>query len=328
MKLATLDTGTRDGALVVVDRGLTAWTRADAIAPTLQAALDDWEARAPALAALARALEAGAVPREAYQPSRLLAPLPRAYEWVDGSAYLNHILLVRKARNAEAPPTLRTVPLVYQGGSGVLLGPTAELEVADEAFGCDFEAEVAVILGDTPLGTTAAAAGPCIRLVMLANDVSLRNLIPEELARGFGFFQGKPATAFSPVAVTPDELGPAWREGRLHGRLTTSLNGVLVGDPDAGPEMHFSFHELIAHTTRTRRFTAGTILGSGTVSNADPARGVSCLAERRMLETIASGAPRTPFLKDGDRVAIEMKGPDGGSLFGRIEQTVRVRPVR
>jgi fumarylacetoacetate (FAA) hydrolase len=312
----------------VVDRALTAWTSAAAVAPTLQAALDDWETAAPGLRALAAALEAGSAPREPYRPERLLAPLPRAYEWVDGSAFLNHVLLVRRARNAEPSPTLRTIPLVYQGGSGVLLGPTAPIEVLDPAFGCDFEAEVAVILGDTPLGTTAAAAAACVRLVLLANDVSLRNLIPDELARGFGFFQGKPATAFSPVAVTPDELGPQWRDGRLHGRLRTFLNGALVGDPDAGPEMHFSFHELIAHTTRTRAFTAGTILGSGTVSNQDRDRGVSCLAERRMLETLDAGAPSTPFLADGDRVAMEMLGPDGRSLFGRIEQTVKVTGPR
>jgi fumarylacetoacetate (FAA) hydrolase len=323
MKLATLDTGARDGALVVVNRALTAWTHAGAVAPTLQAALDDWEARAPGLERLAAALEDGDAPEEPYRPERLLAPLPRAYEWVDGSAYLNHILLVRQARKAEPPPNLRTVPLVYQGGSGVLLGPTRDIVVADEAFGCDFEAEVAVILADTPEGTTAARAGGFIRLVLLANDVSLRHLIPEELARGFGFFQGKPATAFSPVAVTPDELGASWRDGRLHGRLETYLNGERVGDPDAGPEMHFSFHELIAHTTRTRRFTAGTILGSGTVSNQDRARGVSCLAERRTLETLDLGSPRTPFLKHGDLVAMEMRAGDGSSLFGRIEQRVR-----
>jgi fumarylacetoacetate (FAA) hydrolase len=324
MKLATLASGTRDGTLLVVNRGLTAWTSAESVAPTLQAALDDWPRVEPGLRALAARLEAGELPSEPSDPHRLLAPLPRAYEWIDGSAYLQHILLVRQARRAEPPPTLRTVPLVYQGGSGVLLGPTADLWVADEAYGCDFEAEVAVILGDTPEGTSPADAAACIRLVLLANDVSLRNLIPDELARGFGFFQGKPATAFSPVAVTPDELGPAWRGGRVHLRLSTSLNGARVGDPEAGPEMHFSFLDLIAHVTRTRSLTAGTILGSGTVSNADRARGVSCLAELRMQETLDLGEPRTPFLKDGDRVAIEMLGLDGASLFGRIEQTVRV----
>jgi fumarylacetoacetate (FAA) hydrolase len=326
MKLATRRNGQRDGSLVVVNRALTRVADASHIAPTLQAALDSWESAAPALAAHAAALEAGQVASVAYDPTTLLAPLPRAYEWVDGSAYLNHVILVRKARKAEPPPTLKTDPLVYQGGSGHFLGPTEDIGLRDEAWGCDFESEVCVVLGDTPQGTSAAAAAPYVRLVMLANDVSLRNLIPDELAKGFGFFQSKPATAFSPVACTPDELGSAWRDGRVHLRLTTHLNGQLVGDTDAGPEMHFSFFDLINHVTKTRRYTAGTIIGSGTVSNEDRARGISCLQERRMIETIDLGAPQTPFLKHGDTVRIEMKHADGSSLFGVIDQRVRSRP--
>ncbi len=324
MKLATLKTNRRDGALLVVNRALTGWTDASAIAPSLQAALDDWAACEPKLRALAERLEAGQAPSTPYDARLLAAPLPRAYEWVDGSAYINHILLVRKARKAEPPPTLRTDPLVYQGGGGELLGPTDDIVIRDEAWGCDFESEVAVILGDTPMGTTAAGAASHVKLLLLVNDVSLRNLIPDELAKGFGFFQGKPATGFSPVACTPDELGEAWREGRVHLTLKTWLNGKQVGDTAAGPEMHFSFFELIAHITKTRNFPAGTILGSGTVSNADRARGYSCLAEVRMLETIDTGAPSTPFLKAGDAVAMEMLGADGHSLFGRIEQRVRL----
>jgi fumarylacetoacetate (FAA) hydrolase len=324
MKLATLKTNSRDGALLVVKRDLSAWTKASDIAPTLQAALDDWAAVEPKLRERAAALEAGAVPSEPYDAAKLHAPLPRAYEWIDGSAYINHILLVRKARKAAPPPGLETDPLVYQGGSGDLLAPTADIVIRDEAWGCDFESEIAVVLGDVPMGTTAAEAGAYVRLLMIANDVSLRNLIPDELAKGFGFFQSKPATAFGPVACTPDELGPAWKDGRVHLRLKTWLNGTLVGDTDAGPEMHFSFFDLVQHVAKTRNFVAGTILGSGTVSNADRARGVSCLAERRMLETIDEGAPKTPFLRHGDRVEIEMFHPDGTSLFGRIDQRVRV----
>ena len=321
MKLASLRTGGRDGTLVVVRHDLTAWLPATSVAPTLQAALDDWQALAPALAALAARVEVdpAAVPLD---PAQLAAPLPRAYEWIDGSAFLNHVRLVRQARGAEMPPSFLVDPLVYQGGSGVLLGPRDPIALADEAWGCDFESEVCVVLGDVPQGTTAAQAEACVRLVMIANDVSLRGLIPAELAKGFGFFQSKPATAFSPVAVTPDELGDAWRGGRVHLRLRTWLDGKLVGDPHAGPEMQFSFFELIAHLAKTRAFTAGTILGSGTVSNADRARGVSCLAESRMIETIEQGAPATPFLGYGARVRIEMEGLDGRTVFGAIEQVV------
>jgi fumarylacetoacetate (FAA) hydrolase len=252
----------------------------------------------------------------------LHAPLPRAYEWVDGSAFLNHVILVRKARGAEPPETLRSDPLVYQGGSGVLLAPTDDIPLVDAGWGLDFESEVCVVLDDTPLGTRAAGAGAHVKLVMLANDVTLRSLVPTELAKSFGFFQSKPATAFSPFAVTPDELGDAWQDGRVHGRVRTTYNGTVVGDCDAGPEMHFSFFDLVQHLCKTRAFTAGTIVGSGTVSNADRARGISCLAERRMIETIEKGKPETPFMKAGDTVEIEMRAPDGTSVFGRIAQKV------
>jgi len=322
MKLATLRDGTRDGTLIVVDRGGERFAPARSIAPTMQAALDAWDEVEPRLRALAEALDAGKAESAAIDFARLGPPLPRAYEWVDGSAYINHIVLVRKARGAEPPATLETDPLVYQGGSGVLLGPRDPIPLADPAWGLDFESEVCVVLGDTPQGTTKDEASRYVRLLMLANDVTLRNLIPAELAKGFGFFQGKPATAFSPFAITPDELGGAWRDGRVHLPLRTWLNGGLAGDPDAGPEMHFSFFDLIAHLAKTRAFTAGTIVGSGTVSNADPARGVSCLAERRMREIIEHGKPATEFLKVGDRVRIEMQSASGASLFGAIEQEV------
>jgi fumarylacetoacetate (FAA) hydrolase len=321
MKLATLRDGTRDGALVVVRRDNQVYAPAG-VARTLQAALDDWDRVAPALEALYQRLNRGEDAGQPVDPRTLHAPLPRAYEWVDGSAYINHIILVRKARGAEPPATLETDPLVYQGGSGVLLGPTDDIRLANRDWGLDFESEVCVILGDTPQGTSAADAGRHVRLLMLCNDVTLRNLIPDELAKGFGFFQSKPASAFSPLAVTPDELGDAWRGGRIHLPLLSTLNGQLVGQPDAGPEMHFSFFDLIAHITRTRGFTAGTILGSGTVSNADRARGISCLAERRMIEIIDNGKPATPFLRGGDTVAIEMRDRAGQSIFGTIEQRV------
>ncbi|MFY2560087.1 fumarylacetoacetate hydrolase family protein [Corallococcus terminator] len=326
MKLATLKDGTRDGRLIVVKRDNSAYALATNVALTLQAALDDWDTKEPLLRALAAQLEAGAVQSRPLDQAALHAPLPRAYEWIDGSAYINHVLLVRKARNAEPPATLKTDPLVYQGGSGEFLAPTADIPLPDEAWGLDFESEVCVILGDTPRGTKAADADKHVKLLMLANDVSLRNLIPEELAKGFGFFQSKPATAFSPFAVTPDEVGPAWREGRIHLRLRSVLNGVQVGDTDAGPEMHFSFFELIQHLCKTRGYTAGTILGSGTVSNVDRARGISCLAEQRMIETIEEGKPKTPFMKPGDTIDIEMTGEDGQSVFGRISQKVVKTP--
>jgi len=324
VRLATLRDGTRDGQLAVVRCDGLVLHRARAVAPTLQAALDDWDQCEPRLRSLARDLDHGVLEGEPLEPERLHAPLPRAYEWVDGSAYLNHVRLVRRARGAEPPPTLETDPLVYQGGSGVLLGPRDPIPLADERLGLDFEGEVCAVLGDVPLGVRAAEAGSYLRLFMLANDVTLRHLVPTELAKGFGFFQSKPATAFSPFAATPDELGEAYRDGRVHMRLKVTHNGVLRGDLQTGPEMHFSFRDLVAHMARTRAFTAGTILGSGTVSNADRAHGVSCLAEQRMLETLEGkdGQPHTPFLKRGDRVRIEVLDPSGRSVFGAIDQEV------
>ena len=322
MKLATLRSAHRDGTLVVIRRDGAVYASASAIAPNLQAALDDWDTLLPKLRALSADVDAGRVATTPIDPQALAAPLPRAYEWVDGSAYVNHIVLVRKARNAEPPETLYTDPLVYQGASGVMLGAREPIALADASWGCDLEAEVCVILGDVPQGTTAEDAAKYVRLVCLVNDVTLRNLVPNELAKGFGFFQSKPATGFSPFVVTPDELGDAWSGGRLALPLRSYRNGELIGDPNAGPEMHFSFYELIAHITRTRAFTAGTLLGSGTVSNVDRARGYSCIAEKRALETIDGGKPVTPFLSAGESVSIEMFSADGASIFGRIEQTV------
>jgi fumarylacetoacetate (FAA) hydrolase len=323
MKLATLRDGSRDGRLLVVRADGATGAPSPEAWPTLQRALDDWSAAEPALRALAADLERGAVDARPVDPHQLGAPLPRAYEWVDGSAFLNHVVLVRKARGAQPPPTLETDPLVYQGGSGDLLGPRDPIELRDPAWGLDYESEVCVILGDVAMGTRAADAERCIRLVLLANDCTLRNLIPDELAKGFGFFQSKPATAFSPFAVTPDELGAAWRDARLELRVRSTYNGELIGDCDAGAgHMHFSFCDLIQHVARTRRFCAGTILGSGTVSNADRARGISCLAERRMIETIDSGKPSTPFMVVGDRIRIEALDATGASVFGAIDQLV------
>lgn len=322
MKLATLKNGTRDGALIVVRTDGKVYAHASDIAPTLQAALDQWEDVEAALRERADALHAGAIEHHAVDVDQLHSPLPRAYEWIDGSAYINHIVLVRKARGAEPPETLATDPLIYQGGSGKLLAPTEEIPLVDERWGLDFEAEIAVVLGDTPLGTTAEQAGDYVRLVMLVNDLTWRNLIPPELAKNFGFFQSKPATAFSPFAVTPDELGDAWRDGRVHLPLRTYYNDELFGDPDAGPAMHFSFNDLIAHLCKTRAYTAGTILGSGTVSNEDRARGSSCLAEQRMIEKIDTGEFVTPFMKVGDTVRIEMSDANGDDIFGAIAQRV------
>jgi fumarylacetoacetate (FAA) hydrolase len=323
MRLGTLRDGTRDGALIVVDHAGQRFSRATEAAPTLQAALDDWPRVEPVLRELSARLDQGSGAAELLDVGQLAAPLPRAYEWIDGSAYLNHIRLVRRARNAAPPPDLETDPLVYQGGSGVLLGPRDPLSLPDPAWGLDFEAEIAVVLGDVPAGTTAAEAARYIRLVLVANDVTCRNLVAAELAKGFGFFVSKPATAFSPFGVTVDELGASsFRDGRLFARLRSSLNGATVGDVETGPEMWFSFVDLIAHVTRSRALVAGTILGSGTVSNQDPARGVSCLVERRMIETIEHGAPRTPYLTAGDVVRIEAFDDLGNSLFGAIEQTV------
>lgn len=320
MKLASLRDGTRDGSLIVASRDGARFLSPGKTIPTLQYALDHWDEVHAKLQALSDDANAGK--GDALDVKKLGAPLPRAYEWIDASSYINHVILVRKARNAAPPETLRTDPLIYQGGSGVFLGPYDDIPLKDEAWGCDFESEVCVILGDTPQSTTADKASSYVRLVMLANDVSLRNLIPEELAKGFGFFTSKPATAFSPFALTPDELGPVWKGGRLHLPLVTHLNGKLFGNPDAGPEMHFSFFELIQHIAKTRSYTAGTILGSGTVSNEDRARGSSCLAEKRTLEILDTGKATTPFLRPGDHVEIEMFNAKGESLFGRIDQKV------
>ena len=322
MKLATLDNDTRDGRLIVATRDGSSYLDVTDIAPTLQAALDNWQSVEGRLRQASQALHDGRQRGKALDLATLRAPLPRAYEWVDGSAYINHIVLVRKARGAEPPETLREDPLVYQGGSGVLLGPLQDIVLPNVEWGLDFEAEICAILGDTPRGVSPDRAGEYIKLFMLANDVTYRNLIPPELKKGFGFFTSKPATAFSPFAITPDELGDSLKEGRVHLRLRSTHNGELVGDPEAGPEMHFSFHELLAHITKTRAFTAGTILGSGTVSNEDRARGISCLAERRMIEIIENGKAKTPFMKVGDTIRIEMLDPNGANLFGAIEQKV------
>jgi fumarylacetoacetate (FAA) hydrolase len=328
MKLATLKDGSRDGRLLVVSRDLTRAIEAKAVAPTLQAALDDWASLHPELESVYHLLNerpdlhSGGARAFALEPSKLMAPLPRAYQWADGSAYLYHVELVRKARKAEMPPEFYDDPLMYQGGSDAFIGPTDDIEALDEAHGIDFEAEVAAVTDDVPMGIETAAAGAHIKLLMLVNDVSLRNLIPAELAKGFGFFQSKPASSFSPVAVTPDELGAAWRDTKLHLPLLSQLNGKPVGRPNAGVDMNFGFARLIAHAARTRHLRAGSIVGSGTVSNRDPAAGSSCLAERRMIETIEQGKPSTPFMRFGDRVRIEMLDEAGRSIFGAIDQKV------
>ncbi len=322
MKLATLKDGSRDGKLIVVSRDNSRYAVASDIAPTLQAALERWDEVEAKLKARSDKVQASSVSTEKVVVDQLEAPLPRSYEWVDGSAYINHIVLVRKARGAEPPATLRTDPLVYQGGSSYFLPPTAPIPLRDPAWGLDFESEVAVILGDTPMFTKKTEAHKYVRLLMIVNDVSLRNLIPAELEKGFGFFTSKPATAFGPFAITPDELGDAWKDGRVHLPLVTHYNGTKYGDPEAGPEMFFSFYELIEHICKTRAYTAGTILGSGTVSNENRARGSSCLAEKRMIEKIDTGTITTPFMKAGDTVEIEMHDKAGKSLFGKISQKV------
>ncbi|MGZ5925689.1 MAG: fumarylacetoacetate hydrolase family protein [Rhizomicrobium sp.] len=323
MKLASLKGG-RDGRLAVVSRDLARAVVVRDIAPTLQAALDDWDKIAPKLEAIYGALSGGRIEDSfAFDPKNCASPLPRAYQWADGSAYVTHVELVRKARGAEMPQSFWTDPLLYQGGSDSFLGPTDPIVAADEAWGIDMEGEVAVITDDVPYGCSADDASRHIKLVMLVNDVSLRDLIPAEMAKGFGFFQSKPATAFSPVAVTPDVLGPAWRDGRLHHPLEVARNGEVFGAPDAGTDMTFNFLQLIAHAAKTRALAAGTIIGSGTVSNRDRSVGSACIAERRMLEQIETGASTTPFLKFGDRVRIEMRDESGQSIFGAIDQHVR-----
>jgi fumarylacetoacetate (FAA) hydrolase len=323
VKFASLRNGTRDGQLLLVSRDLARALPVPHIAATLQSVLDDWSRLAPRLEQAALDLEDGRAPGSfPFQATQVLAPLPRAFHWVDGSAYVNHVELVRKARGAEMPPSFWTDPLVYQGGSDDFLPPTADVPVPSEEYGIDLEAEVAVVTDDVPLGTGAAEAGAHIRLMMLVNDWSLRNLIPAELAKGFGFYQSKPATSFSPVAVTPDELGDAWDGGKVLLPLVTHVNGVLLGRPEAGVDMTFDFPRLIEHVARTRRLGAGAIVGSGTVSNYDRSRGSSCVAERRMLEQVEQGRATTPFLHFGDRVRIEMFDRDGGSIFGAIDQQV------
>jgi fumarylacetoacetate (FAA) hydrolase len=324
VKLATLKRGGRDGRLALVSRDLTRCQLVPGIAPTLQAALDDWDALAPRLAERAATLEQGGTGADVmpFDPAQCAAPLPRAFHWVDGSAYVNHVELVRKARGAEMPASFWTDPLVYQGGSDDLLGARDDASFADAAWGIDLEAEIAVITGDVPMATTKDAAPGHIKLIALVNDWSLRNLIPGELAKGFGFYQSKPATAFSPVVVTPDELGDAWRDCKVHLPLISRINGQEFGRPNAGVDMTFSFAELIAHITKTRRLGAGAIVGSGTVSNYDRSLGASCLAEKRTLEQIEHGAPRTPFLQFGDRVSIEMLDAAGRSIFGALDNRV------
>jgi fumarylacetoacetate (FAA) hydrolase len=323
MKLATYKDGSRDGQLVVVSRDLSTAHYANGIATRLQQVLDDWNFLSPQLEDLYTTLNHGKARHAfAFDPAMCMAPLPRSYCWADGSAYLNHVELVRKARGAEMPESFRADPLVYQGGSDDFLGPLDDVPFASVEHGIDFEGEVAVITGDVPMGATPAEGLDSIRLVMLANDWTLRNLVPAELAKGFGFFQAKPATGFSPVAVTPDELGDAWAGGRLSGTLQLSWNGRKVGMVEAGPEMHFHFGQLITHICKTRRLRAGAIVGSGTVSNADATKGYSCIAEKRALEMIEHGEARTAFMQFGDVVRIEMKGKDGQSLFGAIEQAV------
>ena len=323
MKLATGRDGTRDGRLLVVDRALERAVAVPGIAPTLQHALDDWSRCEAALQEVSRQLESGRCPGVVpFVATEVMAPLPRAHHWVDGSAYVNHVELVRKARGAEMPASFWIDPLVYQGGSDDLLGATDDVPFANEDFGIDLEGEVAVITDDVPMGLAVEEAGRHIRLLMLVNDWSLRNLIPAELAKGFGFYQSKPATAFSPVAVSPDELGAAWDGGRVHRPLVSQINGQWFGHPDAGVDMTFDFRQLIAHVAKTRRLGAGTIVGSGTVSNYDRSLGSACIAEKRMLEQLADGAPRTPFLRFGDRVRIEMLDTAGHSIFGAIDQKV------
>ena len=323
MKLASLKEGGRDGTLIVVNRELTRGVRAGAIAPTLQKAMDDWAAVSPRLAELAGALRDDKAPGSfELDTSALAAPLPRAFQWADGSAYVVHVELVRKARGVEMPPSFWTDPLMYQGGSDSFVGCNDEIEMADEAWGIDFEGEIGVIVDDVPMGISPVAARKHIKLVTILNDVSLRNVIVTELAKGFGFFNGKPATAFAPVAVTPDELGAAWDGARINLPLISTLNGREFGHPNAATDLTFDFGQLIAHAAKTRYLEAGTMVGSGTVANRDAAAGCSCIAERRVRETIDNGKPSTPFMKFGDRIRIEMFDKAGHSIFGAIDQKV------
>ncbi len=322
MKLASLNQG-RDGVLLVVSRDLRHAVKVPQIAATLQAALDDWQIKRPHLEAMYQRLNDGLCEDAfVFDQADCHSPLPRAYHWADGSAYVNHVELVRKARGAEIPESFWHDPLMYQGGADSFIPPHAPIQMADEAWGIDLEAEIAVITDDVPMGATSAEAAGHIQLLMLVNDVSLRNLIPGELAKGFGFYQSKPSSSFSPVAITPDELGDAWRDGKVHRPLVSHINDALFGQPDAGVDMTFNFPTLVAHAAKTRPLGSGTIIGSGTVSNYDRSAGSSCLAEKRMLEVIAEGEAKTPFLKFGDRVRIEMFDEAGHSLFGAIDQVV------
>ncbi len=323
MKLASLKSSQRDGELIIVNRELTHAISAKDIAPTLQHALDAWQDYAPQLQARYEQLNAGQCEHAfALDCKQLASPLPRAYQWADGSAYVNHVELVRKARGATMPENFWTDPLMYQGGSDGFLGPCDPIPVADEQYGIDFEAEIAVITNDVPMAVSAEYAAEHICLLMLVNDVSLRNLIPNEMGKGFGFFHAKPASSFSPVAVTPDELGNAWYDHKINLPLRSELNSETFGEPNAGVDMTFDFAQLIAHAAKTRVLSAGTIIGSGTVSNTDRSVGSSCLAEKRMLEIIADGTAKTPFMQFGDTIRIEMLDAQGHSIFGAIDQEV------
>jgi len=322
MKLATRRNGTRDGELIVVSRDNTRGVSASDIAPTMQAALDDWSTLSSKLIERFEALQSGSLEGEfPIDTAALESPLPRSYAWIDGSAYINHIVLVRKARGAAPPETLGTDPLVYQGGSDTFLGPRDDIPWGDASWGLDFESELAIITDDVPMGTKKEDAAKHIKLFMLVNDVSLRGLIPPELKKGFGFYVSKPSTAFGPFAITPDELGDSLSDGRVHLDMLTDYKEEWYGNPDAGPEMHFSFHDLVQHCSQTRKLGAGTIIGSGTVSNVDRSRGSSCLAEKRMIEKIDTGEFKTPFMVPGDTVRIRMMKGDA-NLFGTIQQKV------
>ncbi|WP_427964800.1 fumarylacetoacetate hydrolase family protein [Altererythrobacter sp.] len=333
MKLATLNDGTRDGKLVVVSKDLTRYCAAENIAPTLQAALDDWDRIAPKLEVLALDVEHEAVPCERFHEREALSPLPRAYQWADGSAYINHVELVRQARGAAVPESFYHDPLMYQGGSDAFLAPREDIPLGDVAWGCDMEGEVAAITGDVPMGVSVDDAAGHIKLLMLVNDVSLRGLIPGELAKGFGFFQSKPASAFSPVCITPDELGDAWAESLIHLPLMVDYNGEAFGRANAGVDATFNLAQLVAHAAKTRKLCAGTVIGTGTISNkgedggagkpvSEGGLGYSCIAEIRMIETIRDGQPSTRFMQPGDTVRIEMRDEHNHSIFGAIEQTV------
>lgn len=321
MKLASLRHG-RDGRLIVVSKDLRSAAHVDHIAPTLQAALDNWATVKPKLEEACRNLHDGAA-SFAFNPKDCASPLPRAYQWLDGSAYVNHVELVRKSRGVEMPASFWTDPLMYQGGSDAFLGPHDDIPLASEEWGIDFEAEVAVVTDDTPMGVTPEDAEKHIQLIMLVNDVSLRYVAMPELQKGFGFVQSKPSSAFSPVCVTPDELGDAWKDSKVHLPLVTHFNGREFGHPDAGTDMVFNFAALVAHAARTRPLCAGSIIGSGTVSNKNAAVGSSCIVERRILEKINTGESKTPFMKFGDKVKIDMLDKHGTSVFGAIEQTVK-----